>query len=201
MPNKVELKTASARTLGVVVRKALKQKNLPWKVYCKTVSFEGIGYGSEAFATVRNTRTLTYIELSMLADVLRDLRADPDGGKGIISLLTGGYIGYKDYPSGAAFWRQVGKDLQAAKILAEADPTAKANPPTAVIKEAARRVLLAYEAEKPARAKEAWCKEWVQYCLDHPETRSLGWPDIYVADEAPSGWPGIAAFEGRVIKP
>jgi hypothetical protein len=186
---------ASARALGAAVRGVLKKLGIPWKVSCSTTSFSGFGYGSCPFAKIKTERALTYIECSALADAVRALRADPDGGKGIIQLegsayAFGGAIGYKDYPSGADFWRQVGRDLKAEPMVN-----------TPVIKEAERRVLLAYGAERPSQPKDAWCKAWVQYCLDHPESRSRGWPDIYVADEAPSGWPGIAAFEGKVVKP
>lgn len=192
-PPDQEVRPADARVFGAAVRKTLKALGLNWKVQCKTVSFSGFGYGASPFADIQTDRKLTYIECSALADAVRALRADPAGGKGIIELkgpdyAFGGSIGYKDYPSGAEFWRQVAIDLRA--------PDKR---PTAVVKEAERRVLLAYRAEGPSQPKNIWCKAWVQYCIDNPEVRSKGWPDIYAPEDAPSGWPGIKAFEGQEV--
>jgi hypothetical protein len=190
-----DIPVASARTLGSAVRKTLKELGLDWKVKCSTVSFSGFGYGSMPFAEIETTRLLTYIECSTLADTLRRLRADPKGGKGIIKMngrdyAFGGSIGHNDYPSGAAFWRQVGFDLNATERKV-----------TPVIKEAERRVLLAYEAEKPGLNRDVWCKGWIDSGIASPEAWANGWPDIYAEDEKPNGWPGIKAFEGKVVRP
>lgn len=193
---KDEAPPADARTLGAAVRKTLKKLGLDWKVRSSTVSFSGFGYGSMPFAEIQTTRLLTYIESSALADTLRELRAASNGGKGIIRLAGkdyafGGAIGYRDYPSGADFWRQVGLDLNAVEMKK-----------TPVIKEAERRVLLAYRAEKPrCVSRDAWCKQWIQEATDSPEAWAVGWPDIYTECEAPAGWPGIAAFEGKAVRP
>lgn len=192
---KDEAPPASARALGAAVRKTLKKLGLDWKVKSSTVSFSGFGYGSVPFAEIQTARRLTYIESSALADALRELRDAPNGGKGIIQLAGkdyafGGTIGYRDYPSGEAFWRQVGLDLNAVEMKN-----------TPVIKEAERRVLLAYRAEKPGLGKDVWCKAWVQSGIDSPGSWGNGWPDIYTDYEAPAGWPGIMAFEGEVVTP
>lgn len=190
-----EIRPADARTFGTAVRKTLKELGLHWKVQCKTVSFSGFGYGASPFARIQTERKLTYIECSALADTVRAVRADPNGGKGIIELAGsdyafGGSIGYKDYPSGVEFWARVGLDLSVSPVVN-----------TAVIKEAERRVLLAYRAEKPGLKREIWCKAWVQSGIDSPEAWANGWPDIYAEGEAPAGWPGIKAFEGKEVKP
>lgn len=194
-----EIQPANARTFGSVVRKTLKELGLDWKVKCKTVSFAGFGYGSTPFAEIQTARLMTYLECSRLADAVRALRSTPPaqgGGKGIISLAGkdyafGGAIGRKDYPSGEAFWRQAGLDLNAVEMKN-----------TPVIKEAERRALLAYRAEKPRCVTRAvWCKQWIQEAIDDPEAWAVGWPDIYTDYEAPVGWPGIMAFEGEVVKP
>ena len=176
------------------MRKALKGLGLDFKVKASTVSFSGLGYGSMPFAEVETARLLDYVQCSTLADALRKLRVDPAGGKGIVRLngrayAFGGAIGYMDYPSGIAFWNRVGLDLTAQPMVN-----------TAVIREAERRVKIAYAFEKPSLPKDVWCRAWIQSGIDSPENWAKGWPDIYDEDEAPAGWPGIASFNGEATK-
>lgn len=176
---KDETPPASARRLGAVVRKTLKALGLDWKVKSSLVSFAGLGYGSMPFAEIATERKLTYVESSALADALRALRVDPDGGKGVVQLAGkdyafGGSISHKDYPSGADFWRQAEKDLRAEPIVN-----------TPVIREAERRVLIAYDTEKPAISKDLWCEAWLIGGFESPEVWGLGWPDIYAPGEQP----------------
>lgn len=194
---------ADARTFGAAIRKTLKELGLKWKVQCKTVSFSGFGYGASPFARIQTERLLTYIECSALADTVRSLRADPNGGKGIVELAGpdyafGGSIGYKDYPSGAEFWKQLKIDL--------IDTPESDRKVTAVIREAERRVLLAYRAEMAGRPRgetlrqDVWCKAWIDSGIANAEDWGACWPEIYKPEEMPAGWPGIKAFEGKEVK-
>ena len=199
-----EIYPAPARKLGAAARKVLKRFGLHWKVQCKTVSFTGFGYGECPFARIETERRLTYIECSALADAIRALRDDPDGGKGIIELngpdyAFGGAIGYKDYPSGEEFWKQLHTDLV---VTPEKDRKV-----TPVIREAERRALLAYRAEMGGRLgsdtlrQGVWCKAWIESGMANPEERGASWPEIYKPEEMPADWPGIMAFEGQNISP
>lgn len=199
-----QIRPATARKFGAAVRRILKELGLNWKVQCKTVSFHGFGYGASPFADIQTDRRLTYIECSALADTVRALRADPEGGRGIIELkgpdyAFGGAIGYKDYPSGAEFWKQLRSDL--------IDTPENERKVTAVIREAERRALLAYRAEMAGRPRREtlrqdwWCKAWIDSGMANAEDWGACWPEIYEPEEMPAGWPGIKAFEGQEVKP
>jgi hypothetical protein len=180
---KEETPPANARTFGAAVRKTLKTLGLDWKVSCKTVSFAGFGYGSTPFAEVACARLLTYVECSTLADTVRALRADPDGGRGIVTLAGkdytfGGSIGYLEYPSGAGFWLRYSLDVFAYD-------KAEQKVVTPVMREAARRAELAYATEKPSLPKDTWIRAWLQSGEDSPEVWGRGWPNIYAPEDGP----------------
>ena len=108
---------APTRVFGKAIRGVLSALQLPWRVRCSTVSFSGLGYGASQFARVETERKLTYFECSKLADKVRELRKN-GVGRGIVELrgpdyAMGGYIGHKDYPSGADFWKTFAVDLTA----------------------------------------------------------------------------------------
>lgn len=180
---KDETQPANARTLGTAVRKTLKALGLDWKVKCQTVSFSGFGYGAAPFAEIATERLLTYVECSALADALRVLRADPNGGKGIVQMsgkdyAFGGSIGHNDYPSGENFWVRYSLDVYA-------HDKAEQKVITPVMREAARRAELAYAAEKPQLARDLWVRAWLQSGEDSPEVWGRGWPNIYAPEEGP----------------
>ncbi len=190
----------SGSVLGAAVRRALKAMGLPWKVKCETIAVAGHGFGSETFANICADRELTYIECSKLADVLRGLRS-----RGIVRLQVSeidifpSEIHAKDYPSGSEFWRQLRIDL----VLTPE----KKRRVTPVIREAQRRVLLAYRAEKqnhpnPSTLRQDdWCKAWIEEGMSNAASWGANWPESRNLEEMPAGWPGIMHFEGQEIVP
>lgn len=165
---KDEFPSASAATFGAAIRKALKSLGLDWKVKCKTVSFGGFGHGDMPFADVQTERRLTYVECSVLADSVREVRNREGGGKGVVNLCGrdyafGGYIGHKDYPSGVEFWKQVGTNMA----------------PTSVMEEAEVRADIAYDVGLVSADRRAWTRNWIAYGAANPEAWAEYWPLVH----------------------